>query len=145
MFAAAVAEIEGFDDRSLDVHASELEVEARRLEARRVAVTAELDRRRHGRRDGYASVVAWLRGTRSWSGPDCHQHVQLVRLIVAFPCVGDALIAGEISIANTRAIARAWANERVRYRFDEFGRRTSCVQRRSTYSTPSSASLARRP
>ena len=47
---------------------AELEVQARRLEARRVAVTAELDRRRHGRSDGFSSIAAWLRGVLGWSG-----------------------------------------------------------------------------
>jgi Domain of unknown function (DUF222) len=120
MFAAVVAEIEGMDDDRLDAHARELEVQARRLEARRVAVTAELDRRRRGRRDGFSSVVAWLRGVFAWSNRQCHSHMQLVRLIVAFPAVGESLFGGEISIANAQAIARAWANPRVRDRFEEF-------------------------
>jgi Domain of unknown function (DUF222) len=120
MFAVVVAEIEGLDDASLDAHARELEVEARRLEARRVAVSAELDRRRHGRVDGFASVVAWSRGTFGWSNRQCRNHMQLVRLIVAFPTVGDSLFGGQISIANAEAIARAWANPRLRDRFEEF-------------------------
>lgn len=104
----------------LDVHARELEVQARRLEARRAAVTAELDRRRHGRADGFSSVVAWLRGVFGWSNRQCRSHLQLVRLIVAFPTVGDSLFEGDISIANAQAIARAWANPRVRDKFEEF-------------------------
>ena len=107
------------DSATLDLHARELEVAARRLEARRLAVTAELDRRRHGRRDGYGSIVAWIRGVLGWSGRQCHAHMQPMRLIVAFPTVGDSLFAGDISIANAQAIARAWANPRTRDRFDE--------------------------
>jgi hypothetical protein len=120
MFIELVEEVQQLDDGALDARLRRLEVDTRRLEAERAAMLAERERRSSGRADGFRSTVAWARGVLFWSNAECRARMQLVRLIEAFPEVGEALLDGSIPVANADAIARGWANPRVRERFGEF-------------------------
>lgn len=108
------------DDRALEQRLRQLEAAQRRLEGQRALALAEFERRGHGRGDGFRSIAAWCRGVLGWSRRECRARGQMTRVVDAFPEIADELLDATLPVANAEALARAWANRRVRDRFPEF-------------------------
>lgn len=113
MFEALIEECIGLTDRELDdaIRASELAV--REHAARRAALVAVAEARGVHRADDHRSMSAYLRATCNTSGGRIATDRKLARLIDAHPAIGDALLAGRISVDHALEISRVHANPRI--------------------------------
>lgn len=94
----------------------EIEVSARRLRAVQVDVVAAADRRSLYRADGHASAKVMVRHAARLSGPEASRRASAAKALRHLPAVRDALAAGRIGACQAEAIARVYANRRVRAR-----------------------------
>jgi hypothetical protein len=102
---------------ALDVDAQlrrlrENEARARFDEAERAVLLAQLEADATYKADGHASMYGLLRSALGWSDGECRTHMQIARLVDAYPDAGEALFEAWASIANIASIARAFANPR---------------------------------
>lgn len=109
---AADHELPVLSDEALDVEMKELELEARRLAARRARLVAEKGRRGSFRDDGHATLAAWLRATGNWAPRRATGVNRLARLCCSMPSVGAALWSGRIGEDQADELARVFANPR---------------------------------
>ncbi len=113
MFEALIEECIGLTDRELDdaIRASELAV--REHAARRAALVSVAEARGVHRADGHRSMSAFLRATCNTSGGRIAADRKLARLLDAHPTIGEALLAGRISVDHALEISRVHANPRI--------------------------------
>ena len=107
------------DPRLLDQMLRDVEVEARRLEARRAVLLAAAERRKVFRDDAHASMWGMLRANLGWSDAECRARMRVARLCDRFPEALDTLATASASIANLGEIARGFANPRVGEQIDD--------------------------
>lgn len=156
MFRELLTELGESGDASLDNgHAGwldgelrRLEVLAREVEARKLAVLAVAELRQVPAVDGHRSTQAYVRAT--LNQPAAAAIVRRARLLGDFPDVGEALMTGRIGVAQVDQIVRAWSNPRARQyfaadaaaRFCEWAEHlpyrdfVTCVDRWLTYADP---------
>ncbi len=121
-FEAVASAVRCFEDDALVARLSILDERSRSTEAERSVVLAELDRRRLYRRDQHWSLTGMLRSSVAWSRTECRDRQQLARLVDSYPAVGEHLFEGWLAIGSAVALARTFANPRVRDAFDaQFG------------------------
>jgi hypothetical protein len=112
-FRELTQQVAGLDDASLEEEFRALELEARRLEARRAALVAEVDRRRLWAADGHRGMRGWCKAIAVWSNGECISHGRVAALTAADRGVGDALLAGDLGCFQVAEMARVHANPRV--------------------------------
>ncbi|HWL45793.1 MAG TPA: DUF222 domain-containing protein [Ilumatobacter sp.] len=115
MFGELLEELAEWDPVALDAEYQRLELQARRLDARRLAVLAIIDAKGAGGSDGHRSTLAYLRATSNQSRGQLT--LRRARLAGAHPKVGDALMSGRFGESQVDQIARAHANPRVTEHF----------------------------
>lgn len=119
MFGELLAEYIEQPSAALDEHLRELELAARQLDARRLAVRAAAELRQVPALDGHTSTQAYLRATcnqRSWVAL---AEVRRARLCRDFAQVGDALAAGRIGLSQLDELVRIHTNDRARAHLDD--------------------------
>lgn len=115
MFADLLEDLASWSPEALDAELRALELTARRVEARKLAVLAVIDAKDAGRVDGHRSTLAYLRATTNQSAGTLT--LRRARLLGEHPPVGDALMTGRIGASQADQIARVHANPRVREHF----------------------------
>jgi hypothetical protein len=117
-FVEVVSTVDELSDSELWYRLDVLESRARSIEAERAVLLDVLERRKAYRADGHAGLVGKLRAGVRWSKAESRCRTQLARLVAAHPAVGERLHDGVLPIANAHALARTFANPRVRAEFD---------------------------
>jgi hypothetical protein len=107
------ADLSVLDDEWFAHYAASAEELGARVDAVLIRVAAEVDRRGHGRRDGFFSSKAWLKHYARLSGPEARARMQVVRLFELLPAWEQAALRGEVGVLQTRLMARIAANPRV--------------------------------
>jgi hypothetical protein len=102
-----------YTDHELDAALRDYELDDRRRAAEKAALLAVAESRGLHRADGHRSMTAYLRATVNTSGRQIADDRCLARLLDAQPVVGDALLAGRISVGHALQIARIQANPRI--------------------------------
>lgn len=115
MFDELLAELSEGPEAVLDGELRRLEVLAREVEARRLAVLAIAELRQVPATDGHRSTQAYVRAT--LNQPAAAAIVRRARLVGEFPVLGEALLAGRIGVAQVDQIVRAWNNPRAKQFF----------------------------
>jgi hypothetical protein len=100
-------------DHELDAAIRESELTDRRRAAEKAALLAVAEPRGLYRADGHRSMTAYLRATVNTSGRQIADDRRQARLLDAQPVVGDALLAGRISVGHVLQIHRVLANPRI--------------------------------
>ena len=95
-----------------DLHAEVVRREraSRADAAERLALIAEIDRRRSYEDDGFLSTTSWLKARFRISGAEAKRWVELARRLVELPEVALALAEGDISFDHARLLAAASAD-----------------------------------
>jgi hypothetical protein len=95
-----------------DLHAEVVRREraSRADAAERLALIAEIDRRRSYEDDGFLSTTSWLKARFRISGGEARRRVELARRLSALPEVAQALASGDISFDHARLLATASAD-----------------------------------
>ena len=104
------------DDVDAALRATELEV--RDLAARRAALLAVVQHRRLYATEGHRTMPAYLRACVNSGGGDIARDQKLARLVDRLPSVGEALVAGHISVAHALELDRVRANPRIGHVLD---------------------------
>lgn len=114
MFATFVEECVGSPDATLDDRLRANELELRRLMAQRAALVAVGEHRGVFAAE-HRSMAGYLRATVNCSSSTATRDRRLGSLLAAHPAVGEALMAGHISVDHAFQIGRMHANSRVRH------------------------------
>jgi hypothetical protein len=107
-----VASLEGLDGRELAELFKRLEQIRRTAEGALAAVIGEVNQRGVYRSDGHSSVNAWCRALGRWSDAECRDRIRTANLIASSERLRDAVVGGEIGVAQTHELGRALANPR---------------------------------
>jgi hypothetical protein len=107
------ADLSVLDDEWFARYAVSGEELAARVDAVLIRIAAEVERRGHGRRDGFFSSKAWLKHFARLPGPEARARMQVVRLFELLPAWELAARRGEVGVHQTRLMARVAANPRV--------------------------------
>jgi hypothetical protein len=121
MFAELLERSVSMTDDELDEALRRTEFEVRDLAARRAALVAVARHRRLYAIDGHRSMPAYLRATVNSGGGDIARDQKLARLVDRLPAVGEALMAGHISIAHALELDRVSGNPRIGHVLDVVG------------------------
>jgi hypothetical protein len=113
MFVEIVEAGVGLTDGELDDAIRASELAAREQAARRAVLIAIAESRGVYRTDGHRTMKSYLRATCNSSGAEISRQRKLARLLSNHPAVGDALLAGRVSVDHAIEIARVLANHRV--------------------------------
>lgn len=108
----------GDSDAAIDEQIRELELAARRLEARRAALIGVSEHRGAFRVDGHRTMSAYLRAACNASDAEATRSRRIARACVAVPALGEALLAGRIGVSQVLEIARIQTNPRTRQFFE---------------------------
>ena len=100
-------------DHDLDAAIRTSELTARAHAARHAALLAVAETRGLFRGDGHRTMAGYLRATVNTSGGRIADDRKLARLVNAQPVVGEALLAGRISVDHALQIHRILANPRI--------------------------------
>jgi hypothetical protein len=119
MFRELLADYTEQPAAALDQQLRELELAARELDARRLAVRAAAEARQVPALDGHTSTQAYLRATCNQRSGVALAEVRRARVCRDFPQVGDALAAGRIGLAQIDELVRIHTNERGRPHLDD--------------------------
>jgi hypothetical protein len=119
------------DDVDAALRATELEV--RDLAARRAALIAVAGHRRLYAAEGHRSMPAYLRATVNTGRGDISRDRKLARLVDRLPSIGEALMAGHISVAHALELDRVHANPRISHVLDVVGPVLIDVAEHSSY------------
>ena len=117
MFADGSADEEEIDVFDADTAAAEIarvEREARRLDARRIALLDRIDRTGVFLADAHFSAKIMMRVHGQLSGPEAFQRDRLMRCLRALPAIAECYGDGLVGTDQVRRIAAVWANPRVR-------------------------------
>jgi Domain of unknown function (DUF222) len=107
-----IADLERMDPRQLADTVQELDRVRRRAEMLLAEAVGVAERSTAYTEDGHASVAGWLRATCNTSKADATAFVQCSRLLQAIPEARSAAAAGRLGVAQTRLMARVFANPR---------------------------------
>ncbi len=102
----------GFDGRELAGLFKRLEQVRRRAEGALAAVIGAVDERGVHRGDGHNNVNGWCRALGRWSDSECRDRVRTANLIAGCDRFRDAVLGGEIGVAQAHELGRAFANPR---------------------------------
>jgi len=114
MFGELIEDYSQCEDAALDTEFRRLELEARALDARRLALLSVVDTRQVGRADGHLSTKSYIKGVAHASGPTAAAAVRRARVCRDAPAIGEALAVGRIGLSQVDELARVHANPRVR-------------------------------
>ena len=113
MLAALQARYVGLIDTELQDRLRQIDQELRSLEAE-FAVALECARQRHlGRGDGYRSVTAWQRGELNASPTQTRHRNRLAATVVKAPVVIEAMLTGQLGVAQAQMLAGAATHPRT--------------------------------
>ena len=107
-----VETLEGLDGRELAELFKQLEQVRRRTEGALAAVIGAVDERGVHGRDGHSNVNGWCRALGRWSDTECRDRIRTANLIRSCDRFRDAVLAGEIGVAQAHELGRAFANPR---------------------------------
>src|SRR4051812_9963522 len=113
MLAELLAKCLGSSPSALHDELERLELEARALDARRLAVRAAAEARQVPAVDGHKSTQAYLRAVCNQPSMVALAEVRRARACRDFPQIGEALIAGRIGIGQVDQLASIRRNERA--------------------------------
>src|SRR4051794_3394001 len=113
MFGTVSAEYLGWAPAALHAELERLELEARALDARRLAIRAAAEARQVPAMDGHKSTKAYLRAVCNQPPQMALAEVRRARICRDFPQIGDALIAGLIGIGQIDELVRIQRNQRA--------------------------------
>lgn len=102
-------------DADVDDELRALELAHRRNAAEMLARVLVADARCLQAADGHRTLRSYLRATFNWSSSEANRWLRLSRTVDGVPGVGDALAVGRIGLPQVEALARAYANPRVRH------------------------------
>ena len=104
----------GFDADEAAAEIAGLEREARRLDARRIALLDRIDRTGVYAADGHVSARVMMRLHAHLSGPEASQRDQVMKCLRDLPAVAASYADGLVGTDQVRRIASVWANPRIR-------------------------------
>src|SRR4051812_5134457 len=113
MFGTVSAEYLGWAPAALHAELERLELEARALDARRLAIRAAAEARQVPAMDGHKSTTAYLRAVCNQPPQVALAEVRRGRICRDFPQIGDALIAGLIGAGQIDELVRIQRNQRA--------------------------------
>src|SRR5215218_5643456 len=113
MFRELLADFVEWTAAALDDEIRRLELEARALHARRLAVLAAAELNQTAAIDGHRSTQAYLRATTNQPSHVVRAEVRRARLCRDFPHIGEALLTGRIGFGQIDEIVRITRNERA--------------------------------
>src|SRR3954469_23046414 len=116
MFRAMLAEYVEWTPAALHAEIERLELEARALDARRLAVRAAAEARQVAALDGHKSTQAYMRAVCNQPSRVALAEVRRARICRNFPQIGQALLVGGIGVGQIDELVRIRVNSRaVRY------------------------------
>ena len=104
--------LESLDGRELAELFKRLEAVRRRTEGALAAVVGEVRECGVHGGDGHRSVNAWCRALGRWSDVECRDRVRTATLIGSCDRFREAVLGGEIGVAQSHELGRALANPR---------------------------------
>ena len=104
--------LEGLDGRELAELFKRLEQLRRRTEGALAAVIGAVNERGVHGRDGHSNVNGWCRALGRWSDTECRDRIRTANLIASCDRFRDAVMSGEIGVAQAHELGRAFANPR---------------------------------
>ena len=107
-----LAELEAMTAPDLERVLQNLEGARRRVEAMIAEIVGVAERAVAYVEDGHASVSGWAKAACNWSGGEAKAMVQCARLLHAIPAARSAAHAGSLGVAQSRLLARVFANPR---------------------------------
>ncbi|MEQ8841797.1 MAG: DUF222 domain-containing protein [Acidimicrobiales bacterium] len=107
-------ETEEFDADTAAAEIASLEREARRLDARRVALLDRIDRTGVFLADAHFSAKIMMRVHGQLSGSEAFQRDRVMKCLRGLPAVAECYGDGLVGTDQVRRIAAVWANPRVR-------------------------------
>ena len=107
-----VETLEGLDGRELAELFKRLERLRRRTEGALAAVIGAVNERGVHGRDGHSNVNGWCRALGRWSDTECRDRIRTANLIASCDRFRDAVLSGEIGVAQSHELGRAFANPR---------------------------------
>ena len=113
MFAELLAEYVEWAPAALHVEIERLELEARALDARRLAVRAAAEARETPALDGHKSMRAYLRATCNQPSHVAQAEIRRARICRDFFPIGEALMAGRIGVGQIDELVRVQRNPRA--------------------------------
>ena len=119
MFRQLLAEYVEQPSAALDQQLRELELAAREVDARRLALRAAAELKQVPALDGHTSTQAYLRATcnqRSWVAL---AEVRRARVCRDYPQIGDALAEGRVGLSQIDEFVRIHTNDRARPHLDD--------------------------
>jgi hypothetical protein len=107
-----VESLEGLDGRELAELFKRLEQLRRRTEGALAAVISAVGERDVHHGDGHNNVNGWCRVLGRWSDTECRDRIRTANLIRSCDRYREAVMRGEIGVAQTHELARVFANPR---------------------------------
>ena len=107
-----VETLERLDGRELAELFKQLERLRRRTEGALAAVIGAVNERRVHGGDGHSNVNGWCRALGRWSDTECRDRIRTAKLIASCDRFRDAVMCGEIGVAQAHELGRAFANPR---------------------------------
>jgi hypothetical protein len=104
--------LEGLDGRELAELFQRLEQTRRRVEGALAAIIGAVNERGVHGRDGHNNVNGWCRALGRWSDTECRDRIRTANLIASSERFRDAVMSGEIGVAQSHELGRAFANPR---------------------------------
>ena len=108
-----VESLAGLDGRQLAELFKHLEQVRRRTEAALAAVIGAVDERGLHRGDGHSNVNGWCRALGRWSDTECRDRIRTAALIRSDSRFRDAVLGGEIGVAQSHELGRALRQPRA--------------------------------
>jgi len=119
MFAEMLAEYVEWPPAALHAELERLELAARELDARRLAVRAAAESRQTPALDGHKLMRSYLRATCNQPPPIALAEVRRARICRDFPQVGEALMSGRIGLGQIDELVRIQRNPRAHRDLDD--------------------------
>lgn len=113
MFAELVDGLVGSTDAEIDAALRQIELESRRVEARRAAVLAVAEAQRSYAADGHRTMRNYVAATCNSSPATNLRERRRAQLLGASEEVGEALLIGRIGVSQVDELAAVFANRRV--------------------------------
>ena len=104
----------GFDADAAAAEIARLERDARRIDARRIALLDRIDRTGVFVTDGHFSAKVMMRLHAHLSGPEASQRNRVMKCLRDLPSIAECYGNGLVGTDQVRRIAAVWANVRVR-------------------------------
>jgi Domain of unknown function (DUF222) len=114
-----LADLEGLAPRELASALAEFDRARRQLDALIAEAVGIADRTVAYAEDGHASISGWAKATCNWSSSETKTIVRTARLLHAIPEASAAAHAGSLGVAQTRLLAKVFANPRCAAQFPD--------------------------